>query len=165
MSRTLSAFPDLRHELAATRRLLASLPDEHFGWKPHEKSFSLGDLGLHVVNLLDWQRMTLDQDEFDMATAPREERPAPANRQQLLERFDEKLAQLNASLETFDEGTLGETWTFRIGDNVILRQPRSVVFRSMGINHMVHHRAQLTVYLRLLDVPVPGLYGPSADEK
>lgn len=157
------ALGDLDFELAATRRMLERVPDEHFGWKPHEKSMSLGELASHLANLLDWNVHILRDDEIDLATlgAP----PRAANRADLLQGFDEKKAALDAVAEAFDTATLGETWTLRNGEQVFFALPRAAVLRNFGISHMVHHRGQLSVYLRLLDVPLPRTYGPTADEK
>lgn len=156
------AFADLETEIASTRRVLERVPDEHLGWKPHEKSFSLGALATHVANLLHWQVITITQDEFDLAGGPR--MAAAENREELLRTFDENRAALKSAFHAADDASLDAPWTLRMGEQVMFTMPRRQVLRSMGMNHLVHHRAQLTVYLRLLDVPVPGLYGPSADE-
>jgi uncharacterized damage-inducible protein DinB len=156
------AFGDLEYETAATRRVLERVPDEHLAWKPHEKSFSLGDLATHVANLLFWQRTILEEDGFDVAAVP--PAAAAADRETLLRTFDENHAAVRAAFERIDDARFAEPWTLRSGEHVIFTQPRGQVMRGMGINHLVHHRAQLTVYLRMLDVPLPGIYGPSADE-
>ena len=158
------ATGDLEHELVTTRRMLERAPEEHFAWKPHEKSMSLGALAGHIANLLWWQTMMLQQDEFDMA-APQPPRTAPESRAALLQEFDEKAAVLREALAQTDEAALAQPWTLRSGDHVIFTQPRVAVLRGFGISHMVHHRGQLSVYLRLLDVPVPPSYGPTADER
>ena len=157
------ATGDLERELATTRRMLERLPDEHFAWKPHEKSMSLGALGAHLANLLWWQTIILQQDELDFA-APQPPRTVPENREALLRVFDEKAAVLREALAQTDEADLARTWTLKQGDHVIISQPKAAILRSFGISHMVHHRGQLSVYLRLLDVPVPPSYGPTADE-
>jgi uncharacterized damage-inducible protein DinB len=154
---------DLDHEIATTRRVLERAPDEHYGWKPHEKSWTLGELCAHLQNLLYWQRLILEQDEFDLAASP-PPRTVPASRDELLRGFDENKKAVDAAVADVDDAALGQTWTLRNGDQVIFAQPRAGVLRGMGISHMVHHRGQLSVYLRLLDVPVPAVYGPSADE-
>lgn len=157
------ATGDLERELATTRRMLERVPDEHFAWKPHEKSMSLGTLAAHLANLLWWQTATLEQDEFDMA-APQPPRTVPESREALLREFDEKAAVLREALAQTDEAALARPWTLRRGDHIIFTQPKAAILRSFGISHMVHHRGQLSVYLRLLDVPVPPSYGPTADE-
>jgi len=155
---------DAMHELATTRRVLERLPEEHMSWKPHEKSMTLGGLATHLINLMNWQIAILQQREFDLSTVP-QRREALAKRADVLEEFDANVGKFEKLLAECDEQTLGEEWTLRHGDHVILRQPRALALRSFGLSHMVHHRAQLGVYLRLLDIPVPGMYGPSADEQ
>jgi uncharacterized damage-inducible protein DinB len=156
------AFADLENEIVSTRRVLERVPGEHLGWKPHAKSFSLGELATHVANLLHWQVMTLTADGFDLAGAPRT--AAAESRDALLRTFDENRTALKTAFDAADDASLDAPWTLRSGDHVVFSLPRRQVLRFAGISHVVHHRAQLTVYLRLLDVPVPGLYGPSADE-
>ncbi|GAA4851152.1 hypothetical protein GCM10023310_32300 [Paenibacillus vulneris] len=155
---------DAKQELAATRRILERLPEEHMNWKPHMKSMTLGGLSTHLVNLVNWQIAIFLSAELDLSTLP-DRREALENREDVLKEFDENLVKLEELLADCDEKTLGEEWTLRHGDHVILRQPRAIALRTFGLSHMVHHRAQLGVYLRLLDIPVPGFYGPSADEE
>ncbi|WP_079915054.1 DinB family protein [Paenibacillus sp. 32352] len=155
---------DAKQELAATRRILERLPEEHMNWKPHMKSMTLGGLSTHLVNLVNWQIAIFLSAELDLSTLP-DRREALENREDVLKEFDENLVKLEELLGECDEKTLGEEWTLRHGDHVILRQPRAIALRTFGLSHMVHHRAQLGVYLRLLDIPVPGLYGPSADDE
>jgi uncharacterized damage-inducible protein DinB len=157
------ALGDLAHELAVTRRFLERVPEAHFAWKPHEKSMSLGGLATHLAQLPFWQLNILKHDEFDLMTAP-PPLSAAADREEVLRRFDENSAALQSALNELDEAALGSTWTLRRGEQVIFQMPRVAALRSMGISHMVHHRGQLSVYLRLLEVPVPGAYGPSADD-
>ncbi|QJD82845.1 DinB family protein [Cohnella herbarum] len=154
---------DALHELATTRRVLERLPEEHMSWKPHEKSMTLGGLATHLINLLNWQIAIFQYPEFDLATVP-QRRTALERRAEVLEEFDANVGKLEKLIAECDELTLGEEWTLRHGDHMILREPKALALRSFGLSHMVHHRAQLGVYLRLLDIPVPGMYGPSADE-
>lgn len=156
------ALGDLSQELATTRRVLERVPDEHFSWKPHAKSFTLGALAAHVAQLTEWQRTVLVTEELDLATLP--QNALPENRDAVLRVFDEGAAALQEAMEAVEDGALSVPWTLRRGEHVILTLPRLAVLRTVGISHMVHHRAQLSVYLRLLDVPVPAMYGPSADE-
>lgn len=155
---------DAMQELATTRRILERLPEEHMTWKPHVKSMTLGGLATHLINLLNWQVAIFLYPEFDLSTVPLR-REALESREDVLEEFDANVVKLEKLLTECDEKTLGEEWTLRNGDHIILRQPRAIALRTFGLSHMVHHRAQLGVYLRLLDIPVPGLYGPSADEE
>ena len=154
---------DLQHEIDTTRRMLERVPEEHFSWKPHEKSWSLGALALHLANLLYWQTTMLQHDEFDLAAAPGPSSP-PESQKELLQRFDTNASVLKGALNETDEAALGRTWTLRRGDDVLFSRPKAAVLRTIGISHMIHHRGQLSVYLRMLDVPVPSSYGPTADE-
>ncbi|MBB6734374.1 DinB family protein [Cohnella zeiphila] len=155
---------DATHELALTRTILERLPNEHMAWKPHEKSMALGGLATHLINILNWQIAIFLYPEFDLSTVPLR-REALGRREDVLEEFDANVVKLEKLLAECDENTLGEEWTLRNGEHLILRQPRAIALRSFGLSHMIHHRAQLGVYLRLLDLPVPGLYGPSADDE
>lgn len=154
---------DVMREWAGTRRLLASLPDEFLDWRPHAKSFALGELATHVVNLINWQLGILRDPGLDLA-AVSARREALASRQAMLDELDANLRELERTLNAIDEAALASDWTLRRGDTVMAVQPKALAFRTMGMSHMIHHRAQLGVYLRLLDRPVPGVYGPTADE-
>ncbi|KTD86512.1 DinB family protein [Paenibacillus etheri] len=155
---------DVANELASTRRILERLPEEHMAWRPHEKSMTLGGLATHLINLLNWQIAIFQYPEFDISTVPLR-RDALEKRADLLEEFDANVGKLDKLIGECDENMLGEAWTLRHGDHIILREPRAIAFRTFGLSHMVHHRAQLGVYLRLLNIPVPGFYGPSADKE
>ena len=154
---------DLQHELATTRRVLERVPEGHFSWKPHEKSMSVGRLANHIVEIVSWQTTILRTDELDIATMPPRSQ-APTSRNELLRAFDAGVTSVNDALEVVDEKDFGKPWTLRRGVNPIFTQPRFIVFRSMGVSHMINHRAQLCVYFRLLNVPVPQIYGPTADD-
>ncbi|NHW38740.1 DinB family protein [Paenibacillus aceris] len=154
---------DAMQEWTGTRRLLASLPDEHLNWRPHTKSYTLGELATHVVNLINWQLVILRDPGLDLATVP-SHREALASRQALLDEFDANIQELKRTLDATDEVVLASNWTLRHGGTVMGVQPKASAFRTMGMSHMIHHRAQLGMYLRLLDQPVPGVYGPTADE-
>jgi len=155
---------DIAHELVNTRQVLERLPEEHFSWRPHEKSMTLGGLTTHLVNILNWAIIMLESPELDLSTVP-PRRNAFENLADALEEFDTNAAKLDKLLADCDEQTLSEEWTLRHGSHIIRRASRAISLRTIGISHMIHHRAQLGVYLRLLDIPVPGLYGPSADEQ
>lgn len=154
---------DVAQELVSTRRILERLPEEHMAWKPHEKSMTLGGLATHLINLLNWQIAIFQYPEFDLSSVPLK-RDALDQRADILEEFDANVSKLDKLIAECDEKMFGEEWVLRSGDHIILRAPRAIALRTFGISHMVHHRAQLGVYLRLLDLPVPGFYGPSADE-
>jgi len=157
------AFGDLERELSVTRTVLERLPAEHYGWKPHEKSMSLGQLALHVAELPEWVRGTIDSDELDFANAPRPPSELK-NRQELLDRFDRHAAAARDAVARFDMANWGNTWTMRNGEQVIVTRPRPTVYRIWCLNHLVHHRAQLCLYLRLLNVTVPTVYFNTADD-
>jgi uncharacterized damage-inducible protein DinB len=158
------ALGDLEQELGTTRRVLERLPEEHFGWKPHEKSMSLGRLASHVVELVHWKTMVLQGDELDLGDVPNPAREVPARTEDLLRTFDANVATLEEALEQADESSPRGTWTLRHGSRVLLSMPRVAVIRLICLNHLINHRGQLCLYLRLLNVPVPAIYGPSADE-
>jgi DinB superfamily len=160
------AFGDLEHELASTRRLLERVPDEHWSWRPHPKSSTLGNLATHVASVLGFATGTLHTDQFDLLdpSAAAILRPKASNRAELLALFDATVERARESMAGLGEGDAWfAPWTLRHGAHVVFTQPKLGVLRGAGINHLIHHRAQLGVYLRLLDVPVPGMYGPSAD--
>jgi uncharacterized damage-inducible protein DinB len=155
-------FSDLERELATTRRVLERVPDGNDEWRPHEKSMTLGGLATHLAQLPGFGILILTTDEFDGATRGPE--PRPANNAERLKIFDEVAGKLVPVVQKLTWDQLKTPWKLRAGDRVILNAPRGELFRSAGITHLAHHRAQLGVYLRLLGVPIPGSYGPSADE-
>lgn len=158
-----AAFGDVERELAITRRVLEAIPDDRFDWKPHPKSMSLGQLAIHVAYLPDWARGALASDVLDFATAPRPPQSVSGVKE-LLEHFDRNAAALRAALAAFDPAKYRDLWTLRNGDQVFVSKPRPVVYRVWSMNHLIHHRGQLCVYLRLLDVKVPTVYFNTADD-
>jgi uncharacterized damage-inducible protein DinB len=157
-----AAFGDLDQELANTRRALERVPDEHWDWKPHEKSMTLGRLAGHLAELPYLAISVLQEDVFDVAT--RQRPPSPANREEVLRAYDRGAAALVAAANAAPADAWRQTWSLQAAGKVFLSLTRAAALRSMGISHPIHHRGQLTVYLRLLGVPVPSVYGPSADE-
>jgi uncharacterized damage-inducible protein DinB len=156
--------PEVAQELATTRRVLERVPDDKLAWKPHDKSFSMGALASHIANLLTWTGVTMDKTEFDLASVPPEEmNRTAASRAQLLEWFDANAAITQKALDKSD-ADYGVMWSLKQGSQTIFTMPRVACVRSFFLNHVIHHRGQLTVYLRLNDIPVPSVYGPSADE-
>lgn len=158
------ALADLEAELTSTRRILDRVPDDKLSWRPHVKSSTLNRLAAHVAELPGFALAMLVAPELDLAR-PRERAGDPDSHDAILAAFDKAAARLTQALAAASDDFLREEWTLRAGDRVIYRAPRVSALRTMGISHLVHHRGQLSVYLRLLDVPVPGLYGPSADER
>ena len=136
------AFGDLERELAVTRRVLEAVPEEKFGWTPHEKSMTVARLASHVADLPEWIRMTLAQDELDMAAMPPPPPPSP-NRKELLERFDRNAAALREVVARFDMANFNKPWSMRQGQQVMVTRPRATVYRVWCLNHMINHRAAL----------------------
>lgn len=157
------SLADVDDELDTTRRVLERLPEEQLSWKPHDKSRTVGELGAHIADVVALQVAVLTQDELDFGGSPPPSL-SPESKSGILAGFDANVEDLRAALQGVDESVLSEDWTLRVGDHVVFTSPRLVVFRSFGLGHIGHHRGQLSVYLRLLDVPVPPVYGPTADE-
>lgn len=151
------------HEMESTRKTLERVPEDKFGWKPHAKSGTMIWLAGHVANIPGWPKVTIEQDSIDVdGFVPP---PVPTNRQELLSLFEQNVTAGRAALAAANEAKMFQTWTLKAGGKVMFSMPKIAVLRSMVMNHLIHHRAQLTVYLRMNDVPVPALYGPSADEQ
>jgi uncharacterized damage-inducible protein DinB len=166
MSVAESMLPEFDHEMANTRKTLERVPDDKFAWKPHEKSFPMGHLASHLANLPGWTNVTIDMDEFDMAPAGEPVKsPECHSQQEVLEVFDKNVGNARAALAGISDEKIFQPWTLLAGGNPVLSMPRVAVLRSFVMNHIIHHRAQLGVYLRLNDIPVPSIYGPSADEQ
>jgi uncharacterized damage-inducible protein DinB len=156
-------IPQLKHEGEQTRKILGKVPYDQWDWKPHEKSMKLGRLASHIAELAGWVKMTLNSDELDFSKGgyrPSEVKSTEA----VLELLDKNVLEGLSELEHVSDETLRGDWSLRNGEQVFFTLPRIAVIRTMAISHLIHHRGQLSVYLRLLNVPVPGLYGPSADE-
>jgi len=159
-------LPEFDQEMANTRKTLDRVPEDKLAWKPHEKSFSMGDLATHLATLPSWAAITMENDSIDIAPVG-EERPKSEpckSREELLSRFDGHVASARAAIAGASDEDLLKTWTLLAGGKTIFAIPRIAALRGFVMNHNVHHRAQLGVYLRLNDVPVPSIYGPSADE-
>jgi uncharacterized damage-inducible protein DinB len=162
-----SFLPEFDHEMANTRKVLERVSDETFTWKPHEKSFAMGELATHLSNIPSWTVLSLSQDSFDMAPkdAPAPKTPELHSRSEILEMFDKNVAEARAAIADASDELLMNTWSLLAGGEPIFTLPKIAVLRSFVMNHSIHHRAQLSVYLRLNDLPVPAIYGPSADEQ
>jgi uncharacterized damage-inducible protein DinB len=157
-------FSDLPQELATTRRVLERVPEGRADWRPHEKSTPLGSLATHLAQLPRLATAVLTTDELDWAKTPFQQ-PTLSTTAEIVALFDKESAAMKEALAAADWATLGKRWVMRIGDHVIMDEQKGKLIRSLGVSHMAHHRAQLGVYLRLLGVAVPGVYGPSADER
>ncbi len=153
---------ELEQEAQTTRKMLARVPAEKFDWKPHEKSMTLRQLTTHIAELPSWVSMTLNTTELDFASSPYQPVPLSDN-QSLLSYFEKSLAEGKSSLEDATDEDLEPNWTLRNGNDIYVVSPRGEFIR-LTFSQIIHHRAQLGVYLRLLNIPIPGSYGPSADE-
>jgi uncharacterized damage-inducible protein DinB len=154
---------EIRHEGSQTKRLLERIPVDNFDWKPHEKSREIGKLALHVAEIPKWTSRIITTPEVDIITLDRQF-PEVHSAQDLVNFSEANIQQAVEDLQNANEDDLMKMWTLRRGEQVVFTMPRAAVIRAMAMNHLLHHRGQLTVYLRLLNIPVPGMYGPSADE-
>ena len=154
---------EIKHEAAQTKKLLERVPFDKFDWSPHEKSMKLGRLAIHIAEIPRWSSRILTATDFDFTKASY--KPAEVKSTEELVQLSEN--NIQTALDDFnaakDEDLL-ISWTFRRGEHVIFTLPRAVAIRTLAMNHLLHHRGQLSVYLRLLHIPIPGMYGPSADE-
>ena len=157
-----SLLPELKREMAVTRKTLERVPADRLDYQPHPKSFTLGALAQHLATVPMWGAMTLNTADLDISGPRPQEHDATVAA--ILARFDKNLADFTAALTGASDEALLAPWSLKSGSQVHFTMPRLAVLRGMVMNHAVHHRAQLGVYLRLLDVPVPSMYGPSADE-
>jgi len=158
-------YGELEDEAANTRKMLEALPDASFGWQPHEKSMTLGKLAAHVAEAHEWIADTVNTDGFDFATFEYKA-PTVSNGKELLALFDKNLQKAKDALNGVKADDIWmRDWVMKTGDEIHMQMPKIQCLRGMCFNHIYHHRAQLSVYLRLLDQPVPGMYGPSRDEE
>ncbi len=163
MSLNDALIAELQHEAATTRKCLERIPETTFGWKPHEKSMTMTRLATHVAEMVGWIKDTVETPELDFATM--DYKPfEPKTTAELVEFFDKNVSASAESLKNISDEAMMENWKMRNGEQIYFDMPRVQVLRGFIFNHIVHHRGQLSVYLRLNDIPVPALYGPSADE-
>ena len=155
-------LPEFDHEMTVTRKLLERVPEDKLAWKPHQKSFSLGQLAQHVSTIPMWGSMTLNGPEVDLSG--NQQLPEAKTRAELLALFDGHVTTTRAALVGKSDAELMAPWSLKREGHVIFSMPKASVWRSFVMNHLIHHRAQLSVYLRMQDIPLPSMYGPSADE-
>ncbi len=159
-------LPEFDHEMANTRKTIERVPDEKFEWRPHEKSMTLGGLTTHLANIPSWAALGVNLDELDVN--PPGGKPLKVEqaktRDEALAAFDHNVETARAAIAGASDEHLMKSWTLLSGGRTVLSMPRVAVLRGFVLNHMIHHRAQLGVYLRLNDVAVPSIYGPLADE-
>jgi uncharacterized damage-inducible protein DinB len=162
MSISQTLLPEFDREMANTRKLLSCVPEDKFSWQPHAKSMTLGRLACHVAELPNWAVETINRETLELQPGMK---PWLATSQaELLERFDKNVTEARAAIAGASDADLGVDWSLMFGGHKVMTMPRVAVLRSVVMNHLIHHRAQLGVYLRLNDVAIPGMYGPSADE-
>ncbi len=155
-------LPEYDHEISTTRKLLERVPEDRLDWKPHAKSSSLGQLAQHVATIPMWGEMTVKRAELDLGVTPR---PDPVTtRAGLLAMFEANAAATRAALAATSDAEMMAPWTLKNSGQTIFSMPKAAVWRSFVMSHLIHHRGQLSVYLRMNDQPLPSIYGPSADE-
>jgi uncharacterized damage-inducible protein DinB len=159
-------LPEFDHEMANTRKSLERVPDDKMEFKPHPKSMTMNALASHLATINDWVTSTIENDTFDFAPPgkPAYKLPALKTRAELLAAFDKYSASARKQIAGASDEHLMKNWSLLAGGHTLFTMPRVAVLRSFIMNHTIHHRAQLGVYLRLNDIPVPSIYGPSADE-
>jgi len=162
MSSTAAMIQEFEQEAATTRRVLERVPADKLGWKPHDKSMSLGKLAMHIAGGPGFISSWALNDSFTMTGQSEPEAKSTAD---ILAAHDASVAQTKANLAKVGDAGLGQTWSLKTPDGkAVMSMPKAALLRSIALNHIYHHRGQLSVYLRLLNVPVPSIYGPSADE-
>jgi uncharacterized damage-inducible protein DinB len=157
-----AVLPEFDHEMTTTRKVLERVPEDRLDWKPHSKSYALGELATHLANLPTWGSETLLKSDFDITGRP--SLAAFPSTRELLAAFDRNVAAMRSALSGKTDAELLAIWSLKRDGKTVFSMPKTTVLRSFVLSHMIHHRAQLGVYLRLLDIPVPSIYGPSADE-
>ncbi len=160
-----SMLAEFDQEMAGTRKTLERVPDDKMSYRPHPKSFPMGLLAFHLADLPNWATVTITQDELEIAGMPGYPKPEDVKQKDLLDKFDKHVAEARAALAGASDETMMKPWSLLVRGHKAFTMPKIAVLRSMVMNHLIHHRAQLGVYLRLNDIAVPGLYGPSADER
>ncbi|CAF3780210.1 unnamed protein product [Rotaria sp. Silwood1] len=154
---------EMQHEAVSTRKTLERIPEDKFSWKPHEKSMTLGRLAGHTAEINAWMNHTINKDVLDFS---KEEYKSfePKTTAELLKFYDDTYNEAVEILKTASDEQMMQMWTLRNGETIYMTMPKVAVLRGFIMSHLIHHRAQLGVYLRMLDIPVPSVYGPSADE-
>lgn len=158
-------LPEFDREMGLTRRALERVPDGRFEWRPHPTSVTLGRLAEHLAEMPLWASMTMTQGELEMTTRRPADYQRPDTRAAVLAMFDANLKAGRGNLAGKTDGEFFAPWTLKAGGKAVFTMPKIAVMRNFVLNHMIHHRGQFTVYLRMLGVPVPSIYGPSGDEQ
>jgi uncharacterized damage-inducible protein DinB len=158
-------LPEFDHEMAVTRRVLERAPLADADWKPHEKSMSLAALAAHIADIPSWVPLIMRQDHYDMSAGEGTPQATHASTADLLAAWDTRVAEARTHIDGASDAEMLQPWSLKSGGQAVMTLPRAAVLRNFLMNHTVHHRGQMSVYLRLRNVPVPSIYGPSADEK
>lgn len=157
-------LPEYDHEMATTRKVLERVPMAEAQWKPHAKSMTMETLARHIAEIPGWVGNIIGTSSVDMAADQEREETSYTTSGELLAAFDQNVAKARAAIGSKSDAEMMETWTLKKGEQVLLSMPKVGVLRSFLLNHLIHHRGQMSVYIRLKDIPVPSIYGPSADE-
>ena len=167
MSLSQAILPEFDHEMSNTRKVLERVPEDKLNWRIHEKSNTIGWVAMHLAGIPGWADICLNQDHFDVA--PLDSEPmrtvAATSKQEILDCFDKNLPAAREAIASTSDDQFSKPWTLMQGGEPVFTMPRAAILRSFVLNHNIHHRAHLCVYLRVNEVPVPALYGPSADEE
>ena len=164
MSMSQAILGEFNHEAVNTRKMLEAVPEERFGWQPHEKSMTLSRLAGHIAEIPGWAAQMVGKEEFDMGGGNYQP-VQPETVAELLQEHDRSVAAFQQALDGADDATLLRSWVLKSGGEVLLQMPCIAAMRGFVLSHVVHHRGQLSVFLRLLDVPLPQVYGPTADNQ
>jgi uncharacterized damage-inducible protein DinB len=156
-------LPEFDQEMINTRRILERVPENKLDYKPHQKSMPLGRLASHIAELPGWAKATVELEGLDLQ--PGQKAFLATSRKELLDAFDKNVSEGRAAIARATDDALMKTWTLSVSGTPVLSLPRAAILRGMVMNHLIHHRGQLGVYLRLNEIAIPGMYGPSADEK
>lgn len=156
---------EIKYESSLTKKMLERVPLDKREWKPHEKSMTIGRLATHVAEITHWTSTIIHVDDFDFLKDFSPNPRTAASTEELLEIFQTNLDKAITDLSSMSDENFNDAWIVRRGEQVMFNTPKKIAIRGWAMNHLIHHRGQLSVYLRLLDIPVPGMYGPSADEK
>jgi uncharacterized damage-inducible protein DinB len=155
-------LPEFDHEMATARKVIERVPEDKYDYKPHERSMSMGTLASHIADMPSWGAVGINQDSLDMGNGFKPFKATCCA--ELLAAFDKNVAAARSAIAGASDETLMQNWSLKRGDTTLMTMPKIAVVRSFMMNHVIHHRGQLSVYLRLNNVPVPSIYGPSADE-
>jgi uncharacterized damage-inducible protein DinB len=162
MSISQALLPEFDHEMATARKCIERVPEDKYGWKPHERSMTMGRLASHIAEMPGWGVAGLTKDSHNID--PTQRGFNATSKSEILAAFDKNVSEARAAIAGADDATYFQNWSLTVGGKPVMTMPKIAVVRTFVLNHIIHHRGQLSVYLRKNDVPVPSIYGPSADE-